>query len=617
MAFLRFRRVLVAAILSIPVLVACGCAAPRRAAPVAVEGVLDLRSWDFRGSGPVPLIGDWDFFPGVFLSGAGALQPTRIGGRRIPDRWSGGMSDGRGAGTYRLRLLLPERPGGLGLRYTTVSTAFELDANGIRLAGAGRPSLDKRDEVSAYKPGTALLPEAVGSVVLVARVSNHDYRVGGMWRAFVLGEAGALERQRWSSVTGALALASSLAVLAVVFSFFIRKSEAGGGFACFCGLALATALRAVVTGDYAMVNLFPGLGFGALIRLEYLSIYSIFPLGFLFLRILFPEDADSRLSMALLALCAAFLLLVPFAPLRLLTLSILPYYALSAVVVAVAASAQIKAVARRRPGALPLLVGGIALAVTGINDALFSSFLVNTGNLVPYGMLLFIGAQAYALAGRYRGVQTQLRRALEEKDLLIKEVHHRVKNSLQIVSSIASLQAHRTDDSKALAAYASIRDRIRAVSLVHEKLYSLESGDMIDLSEYVRDLTTQLSESYGLEGDGVILEAESLSLPADLCIDIGLVLTELVSNAYKYALIPGKRGMIRVRLASESSVVVLSVADDGPGLPEGRQFEGATTLGFRLVSSLAKKWGASVELRRGQGAAFVIRFPAGRGKRES
>jgi two-component sensor histidine kinase len=613
MAFLRLCLLPFVAAISFTALSLCGCASSRPPTPVAAGGALDLRSWDFARNGPVSLIGDWDFFPGALLAGKDALEAPRIEGRRIPDRWksgSGGSVAGMGAGTYRLKLLLPESPiGRLGLRFTTLSTAFELDANGVSIAHAGNPSLDPSAAIPAYKPGVTLLPERSNVVVLVARVSNYEYRVGGMWRALTVGKAESLERQRWEGVTGALALAASLAVLALIFAFFIRMSGSGKGFACFSAFALASALRAIVTGDYAIVDLFPTLSFDTLIRLEYLSAYSIVPLGFLFYTILFPEEIDGRLRVALLALCSAFLLLVPFAPLRILTTSILPYYPVCVLIVAATVIIQIKAVSRRRSGAVQLLVGGAALAATGINDMLFSGFLVNTGNFFSYGMLAFIGAQAYALAERYRRIQGQLREALAEKDLLIREVHHRVKNSLQIVSSIAALQAHRSADPAVLAAYAAIRDRIRAVGLVHEKLYSLESGSRIDVGTYARDLMTQLSESYGLAGDGIVLEAESVVVPADLCIDLGIVMTELVSNAYKYAVEPGVRGAIRVRIAREQSELVLAVEDKGPGFPEGVDLEGSPTLGLRLVSSLARKRGASLELRKGPGARVVLRFP--------
>ena len=595
---------------SILALVSIGCAEAKPRAPRAADGVLDLRAWDFGREGPVRLSGEWDFFPGVLLGGRAALSAPRVGGRRVPDQWHSGIV----GGTYRLTVLLPTVRPALGIRYTTVSTAFELDADGLTIAEAGRPSMDPSTEIPAYKPGVAALAGSGDRLVLVARVSNHVYRVGGMWRAFSLGPKAALDLGQLESVGNALTLAASLAVLAVVFSFFIRTEESGLGFAAFSAFTLAAALRALVTGNYPIVDIVRGLRFDTLIRLEYLSVFTIFPLGFLFFWVLFPAELGRRAGRTVLAACSAFLLLLPFAPLRVLTWSILPYYFLALIVIGATALILIRALARRRAESLPLALSAGVLAVTAVNDMLFSSFFVNTANLFPLGVLISIGIQAYALSERYRSMQRRLRQTLAEKDMLIHEVHHRVKNSLQIMSSIVSLQSHRSSEPAALAAYASMRDRIRAISLVHEKLYSLGSGDEIDLEVYARDLAAQLSGSFGSPLGGLVCEAESLLAPAELCIDLGLVMTELVSNAYKHASGSGGEGSVRVRIAADEGGILLSVKDEGPGFPEGWDMQRAGGLGFRLISALVKKRDGAIFTNRGPGAWVRVRFPLHREK---
>ncbi|MGO8692251.1 MAG: sensor histidine kinase [Rectinemataceae bacterium] len=587
-----------------------GCTSPRGPAPVAKGGVLDLRSWDFGRDGDVRLAGDWDFFPGVLLGGSGAIEAPRSMERRVPDRWPG-----FGACTYRLQVLLPASFPPLALSYTTVSTAFELEAGGRLVASAGKPALAPAQAEAAYRPGVALVPKTDGPLELVARVSNYEYRVGGMWRVFYLGPAAALERTRWARESISFALASSIAMvalLAAIFALFTRGSEHAWSFLTFSLFAVMAALRSLVTGEYSIVDLFPSMGFGTIIRLEYLSSYSLFPLGLLFFSFLFRKDFGMKSGKVLLAACAVFLLLVPVAPLRLLTWSLIPYYALSGLVIAAVAATEVRALAHRRPGGVPILIGSVALLAAGVNDPLYSSFIVHTGNYFPFGVLFYVGMQAYALTSRYHATQRMLRETLAEKEMLFKEIHHRVKNSLQIISSIASLQSHREKDPAVLSALASMQGRIRAISMVHEKLYAVESTEVIDLGEYVRDLAAQLSKSYG-EGSesSVLVDAQSLFLPADLCIDLGLLMTELVSNSYKHALIPGRDGKIRVRLHGEAGELVLAVEDDGPGFPSGISIEGTSSLGFRIIGSLAKKRGAEVRLRRGPGAVVEIRVPLG------
>ena len=241
---------------------AIGCASQRPPLPSATGGVLDLRSWDFQRDGVVRLKGDWDFFPRVLLRGEAGLLAPRSGERRVPDLWTDktmGSARGIGAGTYRLTVLLPDRRPSLGIKYTTVSTAFELDADGLLVANVGRPALDSTRDLPTYKPGVAILPRSAASLVLVVRASNYEYRVGGMWRPFYLGDIETLERRDWAGEMGSLALASSLAVLAVLFAFFVRGGIEGRGFIYFCIFSIMSGLRAIVTGEYAIVRLFPSL----------------------------------------------------------------------------------------------------------------------------------------------------------------------------------------------------------------------------------------------------------------------------------------------------------------------------------------------------------------------
>jgi len=575
--------------------------------------VLDLRTLDLDSRGSVPLVGDWDFFPGVLLSGDESLTAPRTGGRDVPDQWSvqdpAGMDAGMGAGTYRLRVLLPESSGKLGILCSTVSTAFELDVNGALAAYAGKPALDARDAVAAYKPAVAILEGCPRELILVVRVSNHDYRVGGMWRSFSLGQADSLERRFWADTTGALALAASLAILAAVAAVLCFASGFGREYACFSLFALVAALRSLVTGVYAIVLLFPGITFSTVVRLEYLTVFLAYPFALLFFSTLFQGAIRGRGRNVLLAIAGAFLLLMPFAPLRVLTFSILPYYALIAAILVAITVIVARAVSQRRSGAVPLLVGAIVLGIASINDALFSCFLVNTRNLFPYGMLFFIGAQAYAIARRYRAIRVNLSAALDEKEILIKEVHHRVKNSLQIVSSIAALQSNRTSNPEVLDACRAMQARIRAISIVHERLYSLGALNEIDIGDYIRDLAAQFSSCYGREGGGILVDAQSMMLPGELCIDVGLIMTELVSNSYKYAMGNDMSGKVRVRAAREGTDFVLAVSDDGPGFPEGFAVGESGTLGFRMISVLAKKRGAAIKIANNGGAVVEIRFP--------
>ena len=205
--------------------------------------------------------------------------------------------------------------------------------------------------------------------------------------------------------------------------------------------------------------------------------------------------------------------------------------------------------------------------------------------------------------------EEQIRASLAEKEVLLKEIHHRVKNNLQIVSSLLHLQSVRLEDEVLLRAFDDSQHRIRAMALIHDELY--QSGDLarIDFVAYVRRLTDNLFESFGVDDSqiGLGVEVDDLLLTIDRAIPMGLIINELVSNSLKYAFPDGRGGRIAIELhAGEGEPFVLAVSDDGVGLPEGVDLEQTESLGLRLVTSLVSQLEARVELDRSAGTTFRI-----------
>ena len=610
--------------------------------PHAVGGVLDLRSTDFRKIGSVELSGEWDFFPGLLLTGASCEAfPSQRRLRSVPDLWKGnemGFVSGQGAGTYRLRVLLPEDAPPLALAYTTVSTSFEAEANGRLVAAAGRPGAFREGSVPAYRPGVAALGATGREILLVVRVSNHEYREGGMWRAFTLGSLSVLDEARRRADILVYVQAAAIVAMALnsLFLYLFRRQEKAFLFFCLFGFSLV--LRVLVTGNYLLVRLAPGISFDLLIRLEYASVALPVPLCTLFFAALYPDESKRTL---VIVACVPFALRLAFGvtlvPLPLLTRSIYLFYPLAAAAVAlVFFGILLPALVKRRQGAIAFFLGGLILLAAFVNDSLYSAFVVRTGNFLGYALLAFIVIQAGVLAERftaafersealqeelalsnekleienerYRVTQDQLEKALAEKDLLIREVHHRVKNSLQIVSSSLGLQAHRTSDPAALEVYSTARNRIRAISLVHEKLYGLESGEELDFGNYARDLCRQLAEGYGarLAEGGIKVVAGRVAVSVDDCVDLGLMLTELVANACKHGVAEGRGVSIELHISAQAGRIRIAVVDDGPGFPPGFDPEGTKGLGFRVIMSLATKHNGIVRILPGPGARVEL-----------
>ena len=203
--------------------------------------------------------------------------------------------------------------------------------------------------------------------------------------------------------------------------------------------------------------------------------------------------------------------------------------------------------------------------------------------------------------------------ALEEKDVLLSEIHHRVKNNLEIVSSLLDLQAADFVDEPALRVLRSSQNRIRSMALIHEKLYQSEALARIDFGDYIRTLVADLYNLYGVSPDDIELkiDVDQILLGIDSSIPSGLIINELVSNSLKHAFPADRHGEISIAFRpDDDSQYMLTVGDNGVGFPEGLDFRNTKSLGLRLVNALTAQLKGTIEMDRSGGTAFKITFEA-------
>lgn len=215
-------------------------------------------------------------------------------------------------------------------------------------------------------------------------------------------------------------------------------------------------------------------------------------------------------------------------------------------------------------------------------------------------------------------IEQDLRESLAEKEILLQEVHHRVKNNLQVISSLFTLQGNSTDDPDRLALLRESQHRIQSMALVHEKIYQSENLTQINFEQYVRDLVTEIFQSYQTGDLDVRLsfELEPVLLEINRAIPCALILNELTSNALKYAFTDQNSGNLNFVLKVENEQqLLLTVSDDGKGIPGKVKFNSAKTLGLRLVRVLTRQLSGKVELKQNpdclnsRGTMFVFQIP--------
>lgn len=214
-------------------------------------------------------------------------------------------------------------------------------------------------------------------------------------------------------------------------------------------------------------------------------------------------------------------------------------------------------------------------------------------------------------------VEEALKAALHEKELLLKEMYHRIKNTLQVISSLLSLQAGSIEDPQVRKIFQDSQTRIYSMALIHEILQRSRDLARIDLADYLQSLVAELCRSYGTEAQRITIQTqfEEVWVSTDTAIPCGLILNELLSNAFKYAFPEDRQGDIRMALrADPGQEVTLMVRDTGVGLPDGLDFRDTDSLGLQLVCLLAEQLGGTIALERSGGTAFTVTFPLQSGR---
>jgi len=205
-------------------------------------------------------------------------------------------------------------------------------------------------------------------------------------------------------------------------------------------------------------------------------------------------------------------------------------------------------------------------------------------------------------------IEEQLKLSLKEKNVMLKEIHHRVKNNMQIISSLLHLQSKYITDERSLEIFQDSQDRIRSMALVHEKLYRSSDFSSIDFSEYIKDLVDNIHLPE-FDNIAISIDVENVSMDINKAIPCGLIINELVTNAFKHAF-PGEReGKIEITMnLHDKESFILVVSDDGIGMPEELDFRTTTSLGLQLVTGLVRQLQGNIDVDKSTGTKYTIIF---------
>ncbi len=212
-----------------------------------------------------------------------------------------------------------------------------------------------------------------------------------------------------------------------------------------------------------------------------------------------------------------------------------------------------------------------------------------------------------------KNAEEKIKASLKEKEILLKEIHHRVKNNLQVISSLLKMQAGYIKDPLALDYFKISAQRVKSMALIHEQLYRSADLSKIDFEIYIKKLTTHLFQTFGVNprSIGINIKVKNVKLSIDTAIPCGLLVNELVSNSLKHGFTAGRKGTIEIKMEKcKEENYILSVKDNGVGFPENVDFRNTETLGLQLINTLTEQVEGNIELKQDSGTEFIITFKA-------
>ena len=232
------------------------------------------------------------------------------------------------------------------------------------------------------------------------------------------------------------------------------------------------------------------------------------------------------------------------------------------------------------------------------------------------GKPIILGENQLAMQVIYRDItdrkrtEKRMKQDLKEKEILLKEIHHRVKNNMQVISSMLKLQSRFIDDNKALELFKNSQNRVKSMALIHERIYMSKDLASVNFEEYVQNLARNLFVNNRISSNNVALELDIKDVNVDMnkAVPLGLIINELISNSLKHAFPDGRKGVLTVSMKMQDDKFELIIADDGVGSDKDLNLENPDTLGMELISALSTQLYGEMKFIPGKGTKFILSF---------
>ncbi|MEW4923211.1 histidine kinase dimerization/phosphoacceptor domain -containing protein [Algibacter sp. 2305UL17-15] len=516
----------------------------------------------------------------------------------------------KGYGTYRFHITLPDTINQYAISTLRVKTSSEIWVNGTKIKELGKPSkLQTEAKPSAY-PLYVNLPKEKELDIIIPISNYHHNRGGDFTTAFVIGLSDKIfGKQLKKSIVEASLTVVVLIIGLLQLLFFVLKEDK-----IYLYLFLASffgAFRQVFVDEVVILNFFPELSYDFIQRTRYITYFVAIVFLTFYLRKLFKENLSDWIAKLIIICFSIGTALVCVLPIFRTTQIAVFFQIMTIVFLIYLIILAVKLYVNKSPYRKYLIFNVILVSLLIINDVLFANGIIRTMFLSNYTILLFVSIQAiynYKSQVETESANKYMNFQVQQKELMVKEIHHRVKNNFQIVSSLLELQTKGIEDEKALKLAKESKNRVKSMALIHQRLY--QNDDLlIEFNTYVKSLVRDISSMYGKDKNPkVTITIPDCKFDIDTAIPLGLIVNELITNAYKYGFGLKEQTLdISVKKTTNGNHI-LKIKDNGVGLPTDFNFEKAKSLGLRLVRRLSKQLHGTTTYTYNNGALFSVEF---------
>jgi signal transduction histidine kinase len=632
---------------------------------IAKKGILDLGTWNWQTNGIVNLDGEWEFYWNTLYdpSKSNSLptgQPDYID---VPEFWNakipttGIFASGFGYATYKLTIICPPGEQPLSLKFLTIASAYKLFVNEKQLLEIGKVGTSQATSVADFRPAIVPVQPINNKLNIVIQVSNFTYRTGGLWDYIKLGPSGQVQSLQIKNIGIDFFIAGSFFLIAIfylVIFFYYTKRTATLYFSIFC---LLLAIRPLVTGELA-IQYITDWNWVFIKRVEFISLYLTVPVLSLFSYKLFPDEFLTKILRIILIVSTPFVLLAIFTSPHIFRYGLKPFQIFLLLTALYGQYVYIRAVKNNRPGSIYFLTGFIVLFVAIINDILYNNLIIQTGNLIYFGLFILVISQAIALSRQFfwayskRGILNKKLEAINvelnqknidineankelkllnsELDILVSRTSHDLRSPITSVVALIHIIKDEKDASKRNTYLDMQRRTLHRLNFLITDILDFSRNkrshlkfEQVDFSELLNsalqdhrfaDNSSHIERIAEVNQDGIFITDKTR---------INMILYNLISNALKYHDASKSNPYLKVSINTTHENAEIKVTDNGSGIDKEHlkniftmfyQADDSSTgtgLGLYIVNEAVEKLQGKiiVDSKLGEGTTFTVLIP--------